>query len=173
MSERVIITYHDVDVGGTHGVAVHHLQKLIRRAVRGQRVGRGVVAVEPVLAVLVGAELAAEVVGGLVIRVLEVVLAVGRRLPDVEDGVGDGLAGDQVADDTVHETDAAVGSRVLDDGASVLTERGIGGPEGSENGGRCGVNASVRHDLVGYFINEAEIWLAWLDYGSSRLATNS
>jgi hypothetical protein len=35
-------------------------------------------AVEPVLAVGVGAELAAQVVGGLVVRVLEVVLAVGQ-----------------------------------------------------------------------------------------------
>lgn len=52
------------------------------------------VAVKPVLAVLVGAELAAQVVRRLVLGVLEVVLAVGRGLPDIEDGAGDRLARD-------------------------------------------------------------------------------
>lgn len=88
------------------------------------------VAVQPVLAVLIGTEFAPEVVGALVLGVLEVVLAVGRGLPDVEDGVRDGLAGHQVADDAMHQTHAAVGSRVLDDGASILAERGVGGPKG-------------------------------------------
>lgn len=116
-------------------MSVHELEKSVARAISWQRVSRGVVAVEPVAAVLVGAELAAEVVGGLVVRVLEIVLAVGAGLPDVEDGVGDGLAGDEVGDDAVHAADSALRVRVLDDGAAVITERSVGGPEGAEDGG--------------------------------------
>ena len=84
------------------------------------------VAVEPVLSVLVCSELPTEVVGGLVIRVLEVVLSVGTSLPDVEYGVGDGLAGLKITDHAVHLADLAVGVCVLDDGAAVVAEGGVG-----------------------------------------------
>ena len=148
---------HDVDVGGTHGVAVHELEEGPRGTVGGERVGGGVKAVEPVLALLVGLELAAQVVGRLVLGVLEVVLAVGGSLPDVEDGVGDGLASGDITDDTVHLGDAAVGrDAILDDGAAVLAEGGVGGPEGSENGGRGGLETLLDDDLVGDLINKAE-----------------
>lgn len=113
-------------------------------------------AVEVVLALLVGTELATEVVGGLVLGILEVVLAVGARLPDVEDGAGDGLAGDDVADHTVHLGDAAVGGNaVLEDLAPELAERSIGRPEGAENGGGCGVQLALGDDLMGDLIDEA------------------
>lgn len=127
-------THHDVNVGRAHGVAIHQRQQLVRRTIGGQRVGSGVVAVEPVFAVLVGLELAAQIVGGLVLRVLEVVFAVGAGLPDVEDGAGDGLAGQQVGDGAVHQGDAAFGVGVLDDGAAVLAEGGVGRPEGAQDG---------------------------------------
>lgn len=119
------------------------------------------VAVEPILAVLVGLELAAQVVGRLVLRVLEVVLAVGAGLPDVEDGVGDGLAGQQVGDGAVHEGDAARGVGILDDGGAVVAEGGVGGPEGAEDGGRGRVDVALCHDFVGDFINEAVMVLVW------------
>ena len=148
---------HDVDVGGTHGVAVHEIEEGAGGAIGGQTVGRRVEAVEPVLALLVGLELAAEVVGGLVVGVLEVVLAVGGGLPDVEDGVGDGVAGNDVADDTVHLGHAAVGGdAILDDGAAVLTEGSIGGPEGAKNGRGSGLETLLDDDLVGDLINKAE-----------------
>lgn len=135
---------------------IHQRQQLIRRPVRGQRVRRRVIAVEPILAVVVGAELAAQVVGRLVLRVLEVVFAVGAGLPDVEDGAGDGLAGDEVGDGAVHEGDAAVGVGVLDDGRAVVAEGGVGGPEGAEDGGRGRVDVALGDDFVGDFVDEAE-----------------
>ena len=146
-----------MDVGGTHGVAVHDLEEIPRGAVGGKAVGGGVEAVEPVLAVLVGAELATEVVGGLVVGVLEVVLSVGRRLPDVEDGAGDGLARGDVTDHTVHLGDAALGGdAVLDDAAAELTEGSVGRPEGAENGRRRGVDLAIRNDLVGNLVDKAD-----------------
>lgn len=147
---------HDVDVRGTHGVTVHEVEELEGWTVGGEGVGGGVQAVEPVLALLVGAELAAEVVVGLVLGVLEVVLAVGGRLPDVEDGVGDGLVRGHVPDHTVHERHlASGGNTILDDGAAELTEGSVGGPEGSEDGGGGGVNVAFRNDLVGDLVNKA------------------
>lgn len=127
-------THHDVNVGRAHGVAIHQRQQLVGRTIGRQGVGSRVVAVEPVFAVLVGPELAAQVVGALVLGVLEVVFAVGAGLPDVEDGVGDGLAGKQVCDGAVHQGDAALGVGVLDDGGAVLAEGGVGRPEGAQDG---------------------------------------
>lgn len=147
---------HDVDVSGTHGVAVHEGEQVPRGAVLRQAVGGGVEAVEVVAALRVGAELATQVVGGLVVRVLEVVLAVGRRLPDVEDGAGDRLARGHVADHTVHLGDAALGGHaVLDDAAAELAEGRVGRPEGAQDGGGCGVDVALRDDLVGDLVNEA------------------
>lgn len=93
-------------------------------------------AVEVVPAVLIGPELAAEVVVCLVLRVLEVVLAIRRRLPDVDDGVLDRLLGLEVGDDAVHERGLA-GVRTVDDALAVLPEGGVGAPEGAEDGGGC------------------------------------
>lgn len=128
------MTYHDVNVRGSHGMAVHEVYKLEGRAIRGQRISRRVVAVEPKFAVLVGAELAAEVVGRLVVGVLKVVFAIGAGLPYVKDGAGDRSAGEEVGDGAVHSADAAAGIDVLDDGATVLAERSVWRPKGAENG---------------------------------------
>jgi hypothetical protein len=123
-----------VDVCRPHGVSVHHLQQIERRPVGRQRIGRWVVAVERVLAVLVGSELATQVVGALVVGVLEIVFSVGRGLPDIENGAGDGLASDQIANNSVHQNHTAILGRILDDGGAVIAERGIGRPEGSQDG---------------------------------------
>lgn len=123
-----------MNVSRAHGVAIHQRQQLIGRTIGRQRVGSRVVAVEPVFAVLVGLELAAQVVGALVLGVLEVVFAVGAGLPDVEDGVRDGLAGEQIRDGAVHQSNAAGGVGVLDDGAAVFAEGGVGRPEGAQDG---------------------------------------
>lgn len=141
-----------MDVRRPHGVPIHDLKEIVAGAVGGQAVGRGVVAVEPVLALGVGAELATEVVGRLVVRVLEVVLAVGGRLPDVEDGVGNGLASQEVGDGAVHQADLALRVGVLDDGVAVLTEGGVGRPEGPEDGGGGGIDVALGDDLVGDLI---------------------
>ena len=144
---------HQVDVGGTHGGAVHEVEENTGGAVGGQRVWGGVVAVPEELSLLVRGELSAEVVlalGG----VLEIVLAVGRGLPDVENGALDGLAGFHVLDNTVHVGDTAVGIRVLDDAVAESAEGSIGRPEGTENDVGGGGETILSNDLVGDLVNE-------------------
>ena len=133
---------------------IHHLQKRIARPIGRQRVGSRVVAVEPVVAILIGAKLAAQVVGALVVRVLKVVFAVGAGLPNVKDGAGDGLAGQQVGDGAVHLADAAAGGGILDDGGAIVAEGSIGGPKGAEDGGGGRVNVALCDDFVGDFVDE-------------------
>lgn len=142
-----------VDVSGPHGRAVHEVQQHPCGPVGGQRVRCGVVAVPPELAVFVGQELAAQVVVALV-GVLEVVLAVGRGLPDVQHGPDDGLAGFHVGQSAVHVCHLAVGVGVLDDGVTQTAEGSVGGPEGTQDhvgGRRCAV---VEHDLVGDLVHQ-------------------
>ena len=123
-----------MDVSRAHGVPVERSEEGTGSTVGRQRVGSRLVAAEPVLALLVAPELSTQVVGRLVVGILEVVLAVGRSLPDVDDSTGNGLLGVEVGDHAVHESDLAVGSGVLNDGAAVLTEGGIGRPEGAQDG---------------------------------------
>lgn len=146
---------HEMDVSGTHGGAVHEVEENTGGAVGGQGVRGGVVAVPPELALLVGAELAAQVVLGLV-GVLEVVLAVGGSLPDVEDGALDGLAGLHVPEDTVHVGDLAVRVGVLDDAVAELAEGSVGGPEGTEDDVGGGGDTVFGDDLVGDLIDKAD-----------------
>lgn len=143
-----------MDVSGSHGVPVNGLEELPGRTVFGERVGGGPEAVEPVLALVIGLELAAEVVVGEG-WVLEVVFAVAAGLPHVEGDIGDGLVGHEVADHTVHISDLALVG-VLDDGIAELAPGSVGRPEGTEDGGRCGVVVGVVClDVVGDFGDEA------------------
>jgi hypothetical protein len=143
-----VLTYHKVNVSGTHRVPVHSLEELPGRTVCGERVGGGPKAVQPVLALVVRLELAAEVVV-CERRVLEIVLAVAAGLPHVEGDVGDGLVGDEIADDAVHVGDLAL-VLVLDDRVAELAPGGVGRPEGTEDGGGGGlVFGVVGWDVVG------------------------
>lgn len=144
---------HEVDVGGAHGRTVHEVEEDTGGTVGGQGVRGRVVAVPVELALLVGLELAAQVVFGLV-RVLEVVLPVGGGLPDVEDGTSDGLAGLHVAEDTVHVGDLAVGVGVLDDAVAQRAEGSIGRPEGAENDVGGWGQTLLRDDFVGNLVDE-------------------
>ena len=94
-------------MSGTHRVAVDGLEELVGRAVGGERVGGGPQAVQPVLSLVVGLELAAEVVvcEG---RVLEIVLSVAAGLPHVEDGVGNSNVGVDVLDGAVEVGELSV-----------------------------------------------------------------
>ena len=114
-------------MSGTHRVAVDGLEELVGRAVGGERVGGGPETVEPVLSLVVGLELAAEVVV-CERRVLEVVLSVAAGLPHVEGDVGDGLVGDEITDDAVHVGDLTL-VFVLDDRVAELAPGSIGRPE--------------------------------------------
>lgn len=136
-----------------HRVAIQQLQQHARGAVRGQRVRRRLQAVEVIGAVRIRAELAPEVVVGLVLRVLEIVLAVGGCLPDVDDGVGDALPGNDVGHAAVHERGLAERRHaVLDDAPAELAEGRLGGPEGPEDGRGGGVDVGP---LVGDLVDEA------------------
>ena len=88
-----VLAYHEMDVGGAHGVPVEGLEHFVGGSIGGKRVGGGPEAVEPVFSLVIGLELAAEVVvrEG---RVLEVVFAVAAGLPHVEGDIGDGLMSD-------------------------------------------------------------------------------
>lgn len=148
------MAYHKVDVSGTHRVPVHSLEELPGRAIGRERVGGGPKAVESVLSLVVGLELAAEVVV-CEHRVLEVVLAVAAGLPHVEGDVGDGLVGDEIADDAVHVSDLAL-VVVLDDRVAELAPGGVGRPEGAEDCGGGGlVFGVVGWDVVGDLSNKA------------------
>ena len=134
-------------------MTVQKLQQNTSWSISWQRVSRWLQAVEPVLALLVGAELATEVVIGLVLWVLEIVLSVGGSLPEIKDSVWDWLLGLQVQDLTVHQSDLAVWSWVLDDGATELTERSAWRPEWAEDGGGGWV-AGLRGVLVCNLVNQ-------------------
>ena len=116
-------------------MSIHELQESIAWSVRWQRVSGRVIAVEPVLSVLIGSEFSSQVVGGVVVWVLEVVFAVGAGLPNVEHGSRNGLSSEKICNRAVHESNLTTRSWVLDDGAAVVAEGGIGRPEGSKNGG--------------------------------------
>ena len=104
---------------------VDRLKELPAGTILRQRVCGRPQAVESVLAVLVRLELAAQVVVALVLRILEVVLAVAARLPHVEGDVRDRLLGDEILDHTVHVGDGAL-VLVLDDRVAELAPRSIG-----------------------------------------------
>lgn len=59
---------------------------------------------------------------------MEIIFTVGRRLPDVDDGVGDGFLGPGVGHGAMHERHLAL-MRAEDDRVAILTERGVGVPE--------------------------------------------
>lgn len=121
----------------------------------GEGVGGGVEVVELVFVFFVGVEFVMEVVGGLVFGVLEVVFVVGGGLLDVEDGVGDGLVGDDVVDYIVYFGDVVVGGNVvLEDFIIEFMEGSVGGLEGVENGGGGRVEFVFGDDFVGDFIDE-------------------
>lgn len=157
-----------MDVGGTHGVAVQqgeefvrgaclvshvHTSTFIRHTIRGKRIGRRLQTVEMIISILVRAELPPQVVGLLHVGLLEVVLAAGRGLPDVDDGVGDGLLGDEVGDAAVHQGDLAA-VRAAHDGVAVVAEGGVRRPEGAEDGGRGRDVVGLEGELVGDLVHQ-------------------
>lgn len=148
------VAYHQMDVSGPHGVAVDGLEELVGGTVGGEGVGGRAQAVEPVLALVVGLELAAQVVVA-VGRVLEVVLAVAAGLPHVEGDVGNGLVGYEVTNHTVHVGNLALVG-ILNDGVTELTPGSVGRPEGTEDGGGGGSVVGVFGlDVVCDFSDEA------------------
>lgn len=156
-TEVIIVGDHDVNVSRAVRVTAHDLEELSggTRCVDG--VFCGLEAVEPELAVSIGAELAAKVVARLVLGVVGIVFAVGAGLPHVENGVGDSLSGINVADDAVEECELAVLGHVLDDAGAEVAEGGLGRPEGTENAGGCRGLAAFGDDLVVDLIDEAAI----------------
>ena len=141
-------------MSGTHGVSVDGLEEFVGRSVGGKRVGGGSETVKPVLSFLVGLELAAEVVV-CERRVLEIILSIAAGLPHVKGDVGDGLVGDEIADDTVHVGDLAL-VLVLDDRVAELAPGSVGRPEGTEDGGGGGlVLGIVGFHVVGNLSDKA------------------
>jgi hypothetical protein len=75
-----------------------------------------------VFALLVGRELAPQVVWLLVVWVLEVVLSVRTCLPDVDDSTRNALLCVEILDYAVHERGLAIGVCIADDGVAKVTE---------------------------------------------------
>ena len=153
-ADVVRMSDHHVDVGGAEGVAAHYRKQLSRGAGGVNGVLSRFKAVEPEFTVFVGAELASEVVAGLIFGVEDVVLAVGAGLPHVEDSVRDALAGVDVFDDTMEKRELPVFWHVLDYVGAKLPEWRFRGPERSENSGGRGSAAIVCNNLVVDLVDE-------------------
>jgi len=154
-SYRKQISYHHVDVGRTHWVTVEKLEELIRWTIGWKRVGGWAKADKAVLAVLVGQELSTQVVVLLVLLVLEVVLAIGGGLPEVDKDVWNWLLGGHVLDNSVHVGDESTWSWAVDDALSKLPVWCIWRPEWSKNGrGSWGVTG-LGGNVVGDFGDQA------------------
>jgi hypothetical protein len=106
-----------------------------------------------VFALLIGGEFAPQVVGLLVLRVLEVVLSICTRLPDINNGARDALLGVKILDHTVHERSLAIWVRVSDNGVAEVAEGGVRRPEGSKNCGRGRYFAGLVDVLVRDFVD--------------------
>ena len=83
-------------------MAIQQLQQHTSRSIRRQAVRRRLQAIKVVFAIRICSELAAQVIICLVFGVLEIVFAVRGRLPDIDDGIGNTLSGQQVGDFSVH-----------------------------------------------------------------------
>ena len=121
-----------MDVGRPHRVPVKDLEDLSCGAIRWERVGCWLQTVEVIVPVPICPKLPAEVVVGLVGGILEVIFAVRRRLPDVDDSIGNGPLGYHVCDLAMHERDLSF-VRTHYDAIAILAERGVGAPEWAED----------------------------------------
>lgn len=108
-----------------------------------------------VLALLVGGELAPQVVGLLVLGVLEIVLSIGTRLPDIDDSSRNALLCVEVLDNTVHKRSLAIGVWVADDGVAEVAEGRVRRPERSEDCGGGGHFAGLVDVLVCDLIDQS------------------
>lgn len=113
-----------------------------------------------VIAICISPEFSSQIVIRLVFWVLEIVFSVRRCLPDVNDGVGDSLAGEEINDFAVHQGGLTIGVWVLDDRASGLAEWGVGRPEGTEDRRGGWVDAVFGYELVGNFVDESVNWIS-------------
>lgn len=123
-----------MDMGGTVWVAAHQPQQVGRRPGCVDGVLGGLEAVEPEFALVIGLELAPEVVSRLVLWVEHIVFAVGAGLPHVEGGIRDTLACIHILHDSVEEGDLTIRGHVLDAGGTELPEWCFGRPERTEDG---------------------------------------
>lgn len=111
----------------------HYLDQISRGAGGVNGVLGWLQAVEPEFAVFIAAKFPPEIVTGLILRVEDIVLAVGAGLPHIEDGVRDALAGFSILNDTMEKRELPIFWHVLDDATAKVPEWGIRGPERSEN----------------------------------------
>lgn len=124
---------HHMNMCRPIGMPAHDFKQIGRGPRSINSVLRRLQAVEPEFAVRVAAELATEVMAGLVLGVEDIVLAVGASLPHIEDGVGDTFAGFGILDDTVEKCELPVFGHVLDYAAAKVPEWSVRRPEGAKN----------------------------------------
>ena len=117
------IAYHKVNVCWAHWVAVEQLQQNTGWSVGWKRVCGWLKAVEPIFALLIRSELSTEVVIRLILWVLEIVLSIARRLPEVEYCVGDWLLRLQIHHLPVHQSNLSPRRWILNHTSTKFTER--------------------------------------------------
>lgn len=144
---------HQMNMGRTHGGAVHEIEKNTGRPVGGQRVRSRMIAVPPEFALCVRNEFSAQVIFGL-LWILKVVFPVGGGLPDIQHGSLDGFACLHIRDHAVHISDFTVGIGILNSTISELAEGSAGRPERTQDDVGRGRDTLFGNNFVGDFIDQ-------------------
>lgn len=135
-------------------MTTHHLQHIRTWAAGINGVFCWLQAIEVELAIGIGAELAPQVVPGLVLWVKNIVFAIGAGLPHVEDSVWNANSSINILDRSVEVGQLSVFGHILYTGSTELTERSLRRPERTEDRGG-GWDAALRGDnFVVNFIDE-------------------
>jgi hypothetical protein len=144
-------------------MSIQQVQKYTSRSIRRQRIRCRLQAIEIIFSVLITLELPSQIVIRPVLGVLEIVFPVRRRLSDVDDCAWNSLSSQEIGNFAVHEGRVSAGSGILNYATTERAERGVGGPEGPEDGGGGGVR-TFGQQLVGDFVDESADISFWCKF---------
>ena len=109
--------------------------------------------VEMITPLTIRLEFPSQIVIHLILRVLEIVLPVRGSLPDIDHSSSHRLLRHKIYHSPLHQRHLAL-VRAHYDTVAILAERGIGAPEGAEDGRRGGDFVSLGRKLVFDFVDE-------------------
>lgn len=142
-----------VDMRRPHRMTIEQLEQLARGPIIRDGIAGRPQTIQGVVTVGGRVEASAQVHIRLV-GVLLLVEAVGRRVPDVELGAGDGLAADEVGHAPEHVGVVGVGEVVEHDAVAHVALGRVLAPEGAEDGRRGGQVVGGGGERVGDFVDE-------------------